>query len=165
MRQTYKVIVDYEDGGWVLTFPALGPGATEAKRLDLAERMARSYISLLTETDADSFDVDIEPRLLGEWGELLANIQTAKQTALEAQDAAAASSRQAVAALTAEGLPMRDIGAILGISYQRVAQLKSTTFTGLTGVERGGPHRAAVGSVPNVAAASDVKAIKRDATP
>lgn len=54
---TYIVRAQCQDKGWELHID--GVGVTQSHTLAGAERMARSYISILKEVDPHSFDLDI----------------------------------------------------------------------------------------------------------
>lgn len=95
---------------------------TQARRLDQAEAVARDAIALTLNVTPDSFDVEVVPVLPEEWEAELREVR-------EARLAAAAAERQAQVTLDSfakrlidGGLTVRDVGAILGLSYQRVAK-------------------------------------------
>jgi hypothetical protein len=108
---------------WLLRVPELDI-VTQTRRLGHAGRTARDLIATWLDADPESFDLEVVPavgddaidRLIGKAVE--ARSQAARQSsrASELTD-------EAVQRLVAKGVPMRDVGEMLGISHQRVAQL------------------------------------------
>lgn len=96
---------------------------TQARRLDQAEIMVREAIALMLEVSEDSFTVVVEPRLSDGTDEAVDELRRRKGQADAAQKAAREAAVQAATALVDEGLTVRDAGRVLGVSYQRVAQL------------------------------------------
>lgn len=85
--------------------------------------MARDAIALFLDIPADSFDVQVREVLDPEVDLLVAEAIQARADAIEHQRIAARKSREAVRTLDRLGLPQRDIGRVLHLSHQRVAQL------------------------------------------
>lgn len=107
---------------WVAEFEVEGhPYGTQARRLDQLEGMVRDAASLMTGKPAAEFNVDINAQ--GIPGEVVENYRKAAQKASAAEARLSAASRQAVSTLTGAGLSMRDVGALMGLSTQRVSQL------------------------------------------
>lgn len=111
------------EGGWWTVEVSEIPGLfTQARRLDQVPAMVAEAADLLGHPDVD---VDVVPALDGDDAELVASA-TARRAALrEAEAAAAVASRKAVARLRSEGLSVRDVATIMGISPQRVSVLAS----------------------------------------
>ncbi|MFV2063917.1 MAG: hypothetical protein ACC726_10460 [Chloroflexota bacterium] len=124
MRKRYEVTATREGEWWVLRFPALG-GASQARRLDQAEAVARDYIYGMTDEPEESFDVDIQPNLDKPLAEMLAVAVASRGAAQKAQVQASRAQRQAVIKLSRAGLTDRDAGLLLGLTHQRVAQLRA----------------------------------------
>jgi hypothetical protein len=78
----------------------------------------------------DSFDVEITTNLDPELTALISEVTVAKAEAAERQKAASLVQRQAVRRLTESGYTVRDTGRLLGLTYQRVAQLRAGQKTG-----------------------------------
>jgi hypothetical protein len=121
VSSTYQVRAKRWAHGWELHIE--GVGVTQSHTLRDAERMARDYIALDTDTDPASFDVKITPEIGGELGEMTAAARRAVAEAEEARRAAAVRSRDAARKLQGAGLSGRDIAAVLQVSPQRVSQL------------------------------------------
>ena len=85
--------------------------------------MVRDLISIMTETEPDSFDVNMKLLLPDDVAATLKRAGELRDIADSARKEAAAESRRAAKALRASGLTVRDIGAALGVSFQRAHQL------------------------------------------
>lgn len=121
---TYTVTVSREEPWWVAIVEGLAGGATEARRLDHLEVEVRDLISGLTDAAEDSFDLEwnyaLSPELerpVRQFLKARARRQAAEQDYTEAQE-------RAVGALTSAHVSVRDAAELLGLSYQRVAQIR-----------------------------------------
>ena len=86
--------------------------------------MAREAIAMMLGVDAEQIGgLEVEvvppPRVAA----LIDTMNDALEAAREATETAASARRQAAMALRADGLPMRDVGRLLGLSHQRVSQI------------------------------------------
>lgn len=126
-RTTYKVTATREDGWWVLDVPELEGVFSQARRLDQAEDMARDAIAVMLDVPEESFDVVVEPRLMGAAAKDLQEALEARGWLVEVQTKAATTTVTATRRLHEEGLPVRDIGRLLGLSHQRVAKILAGT--------------------------------------
>jgi predicted RNase H-like HicB family nuclease len=115
--------VERGTGWWVVEVPEIQGLHTQARRLDQVAAMVRDAASLLTGQPSESFNVELAVVLPEALSENLARRARAAAEAREAQAKASALTRESVRELAAEGLTSRDIGQLLGVSYQRAAQL------------------------------------------
>jgi predicted RNase H-like HicB family nuclease len=109
---------------WAITVPALDGVFSQAKRLDQVEDSAREAISLMLdidENDVGPLDIIVTPPARA--AELLRSLEVSVAAADEATRVAAATRREVAEVLRAEGLPLRDVGELIGVSHQRVSQL------------------------------------------
>lgn len=112
-----------EDSWWVITIPEHPGVFTQARRLDQVPALVADAVGLWLERGADDIAVEID--VVGfesernAWHAAMAQ----RAEALEAANAATVASAAAAIALIDDGLTVRDVGAILGVSHQRVAQL------------------------------------------
>ena len=123
----YRVDVIRSGAWWAITVPALDGVFSQTKRLDQVEDAAREAISLMLmidEGDVGALDVIVTPP--PETAGLLETLQASVTAADEAVRAAVDLRREAVEVLRAKGLPLRDVGALIGVSHQRVSQILST---------------------------------------
>lgn len=119
---TYTAVAERDSGWWIVTVPELDV-VTQARRIDQIEHMARDLIAVWLEVEPDSFDVTIDVRIPDEWREQVKAVRRAREVAQRAEADAAAEARTVARRLKASGLPVRDVGAVLGVSPQRVSQL------------------------------------------
>lgn len=108
--------------GWELH--VRGVGVTQSRSLAQAEATVKEYVSLLLDVDEADVDVDlvadIDP-------DLRERVQSAKQETAAAaamQLKAAVLLRDAAKALTGAGLNKAEAAVVLGVSPQRMSQLK-----------------------------------------
>ena len=108
---------------WVAFFDIDGHQCgTQAKRIDQLEAMILDAAATMTERPASDFTVSItvaEPK----YTEAVAEYKMRAAAAAKAERAAAQASREAISTMRRDGLPMRDIATMMGISPQRVSQL------------------------------------------
>ena len=111
-----------EGGWWAVEVPEVPGLFTQAKRLDQVVDMVVDAAQLLGHEDVE---VTVVPQL-DDADAALVEAASARRAALrDAEAQAAAASREAVARLRAEGLPVRDVATLMGISPQRVSVLAS----------------------------------------
>lgn len=122
-RPTYTAVCDRSGSWWAITVSELRGVHSQVRRLDQAEAMVREAIALFLEVPEDSFEVVVEPRLPGGSDKAVDELRRRKGQADVAQQAAREAAVEAAEALVGEGLTVRDAGRVLGVSYQRVAQL------------------------------------------
>jgi predicted RNase H-like HicB family nuclease len=130
MKATYTALAERGDGWWAITVPELRGVFSQARRLGRVESMARDAIALFLDIPADSFEVTVREVIDPEADVLVAEAIKARADAIEHQRIAARKSREAVRTLDRLGLPQRDIGRVLHLSHQRVAQLLTSSGDG-----------------------------------
>jgi DNA-directed RNA polymerase specialized sigma24 family protein len=108
---------------WAVSFDGpTGTFHTQARRLDLVGEMVRDILDM--EGIGEAF-INVVPVVSAEDEEAARATRAAAAEAARVADEASTRSRQTVARLRAEGLTVRDIGTLLGVSPQRVSQLAS----------------------------------------
>jgi hypothetical protein len=120
--KTYRVIASKEERFWLLSVPELDI-VTQARTLDRAEATVRDLIAVWLDVPSESFAVEVEPQLDDEWVRLLRETKDARSTADRASARASELLRTSVTTLHDAGLSAREVGGLVGISYQRVQQL------------------------------------------
>jgi len=118
----YEVTVTRDGKWWMVEVPELDI-LTQARRLSEVEEMARSAIAVTTQ--GDDFDIVLH---YGDIGSMKLDAEVYAIAAEKAELNALGSTvsrHQATLArrLAGEHVPVRDIGAILGVSFQRAQQL------------------------------------------
>ena len=124
--KTYSVLAERDEAGWwavrVLDLPGV---LTQTRRLDQVEKFAREAIDLavsVRHAPKGKYAVQIDPRVPG-FDDDLANVRAVRVDAERLQTEAAERTRVIARRLAQRGLTVRDIGAALGVSHQRAAQL------------------------------------------
>ncbi|WP_406074476.1 type II toxin-antitoxin system HicB family antitoxin [Micromonospora sp. NBC_01638] len=111
---------------WAITVPEIKGVFSQARRLDQVEAMAREAIALMLDVDPHSFDIEVQPELPQE----VSRAREARSALRKAEQSAEEATVTAAQALLAKGYTVRDAGALLGISPQRVSQLAPKKATG-----------------------------------
>lgn len=122
-RTAYTVRARRDGSWWLLEVDGVDSAVTQARRLDQVEATARDLIATLLEVPEDSFDIEITPSVPDDMGDEVGAALAARGLAIAAQEAARAATGRAARHLRDEGLPVRDIGRLLGVSYQRAAKI------------------------------------------
>ncbi len=117
-----KAECERKAGQWWVKVPALDDLMISSKRLDLAAEQIKDLISEREGVERCDVILKVETTIPGIMCDLDA-AQEKMRTALRMQDEASKEIRDVVARLRNERLSMRDIGVLLRISPQRVAQL------------------------------------------
>jgi DNA-directed RNA polymerase specialized sigma24 family protein len=121
MRQAYRVRAVRDGKWWALSTDGVPGAFSQVRLLNQAEPMIRDAIAQVLEVPEDSFDLEVVPQLEDSAREAMAELARAKAQYLAAMDAVIAQQQAVIEKLRT--LSMRDIGAIMGVSHQRVNQL------------------------------------------
>jgi len=116
-------ICTWSDGWWAIEIAEMPHVYSQARRLDQVKDMVCEAAALHSGKPVGSFTVDVVPRLESSDEALITQATERKQAALSAARAAAEANREAAHRLRDRGLSMRDVGALLGVSYQRAHKL------------------------------------------
>ena len=117
-----KAECERKAGAWRVRVPALDNLLISTKRLDLATEQIKDLVHEYQGVDRCDVVVKVEASMPG----IMCDLETAQIKMRESQrlqEEASREIRDVVARLREEGLSMRDIGVLLQISPQRVAQL------------------------------------------
>lgn len=122
--KTYKATVTREGKWWMVAIPELN-GLTQARRLAEAEDMAREWIAATLNVPLSAVAVDV---VVGEVADIrvwdaVAEIKSLRGNAAELEARARTQAEDLARRLAAAGIPVRDIGTVLGVSFQRAHQL------------------------------------------
>jgi predicted RNase H-like HicB family nuclease len=135
-RTTYRVNVTRERDAWLADVPDVPGAHTFARSLSALQRSVREVIVLMTDRPGealDDFDLDFRYEI-GDSSTAVGTAREARAAAERAERESAAAIRRAVARLPAS-LSVRDVAELLGISHQRVAQVRAELARG-TGASR-----------------------------
>lgn len=105
---------------WHVEVPGLG-ASTQARNVDEIAFMATDLIEEMT--DSRDFSVTIHYNLPPEVEEHRTKAETLRREELRLRNEASVELRAAARTLRNEGLALRDVGALLGVSTQRAGQL------------------------------------------
>ena len=123
---TYTVNAEWDDTGWwVVTVPDVPGAITQCHRLDQIAADAAEVIEIQTGVAVDPDTLDIVPSFPGEAGRVADEARELRHEAQAVKERADRSTRAAVTLLRERGLPLRDIGRLTGITFQRAQQMVS----------------------------------------
>ena len=122
-RPTYRAIAERSGDWWALHVLELPGVFTQARRLDLAEGAVSDAIAAFLGTLPRAFDVEILPSLPPEIEARLEEVRALRQEVERMERAAVDATDRLAQVLLERGLTVRDAGRLLGLSYQRVAQV------------------------------------------
>lgn len=108
---------------WALDVDGVRGAHTQVRRIDQAEEMAREAIAGVLDIAPGTFAIVVAAEVPSAVRTMVDQATKARSKAAQAQDAAAQLTRDAARRLVEEGLTVRDAGALLGVSHQRIAQL------------------------------------------
>lgn len=124
MNTTYSAHVTREGKWWMVAIPEI-EGLTQARRLSEAHEMARDYIAVALDmpvadvkvrmTIADIADIHVR--------ETLTDIRNTREEAEALEAEARVRAEMLAKRLARAEVPVRDIGTLMGISFQRAHQL------------------------------------------
>jgi transcriptional regulator with XRE-family HTH domain len=120
----HDVKVTRDGRWWMIEIPALD-GLTQTRRLDQVEMMAREYIAVTVDVPLSTVVVSVS-RIEVDGQDILATkvlVDALRARATEAEQKASLLTRQFAEAMTAAGVPVRDVSEVLGLSHQRVSQI------------------------------------------
>ena len=121
-----KAKVERQADGWRVEVPELGNLVTTSKRLDKATEQIKDLAEKATGESKCDIIVKVEAIMPG----IICDLEAAQEKSREAtrlQEEASNAIRDVVSRMRDEGLTMRDIAVLLGVSPQRVAQLAPCT--------------------------------------
>jgi predicted RNase H-like HicB family nuclease len=114
-------------GWWAIEVPEIPGLYTQVRRLDQVESMVKDAVTLMTGQALEVIDVAVEPVLPSGESAAVSTATAARAALRQAEAEAAAANRRAVSQLAKQGLTVRDIGTILGVSPQRAHHILKAT--------------------------------------
>lgn len=121
---SYRVNAEWDDTGWwVVTVPDVPGAITQCRRLDQVPADAAEVIEIQTGQAVDPAEIDVHPCLPGEAGEAAAEARRLRAEAQSLREQAEERTQSAVDLLVQRGFPLRDVGSLTGITFQRAQQL------------------------------------------
>lgn len=120
MAKDVTARVTRSEGWWAISVEEIPGLFTQARRLDQVANMVRDAASLLgVEVGA----VEVLPVLDSDSQRMLEELEAARREAEEKQRISSGLTREVIRRLREEGLTLRDIASLVGLSQQRVAVL------------------------------------------
>jgi predicted RNase H-like HicB family nuclease len=122
--KTYTVATERSGNWWAFSIPEIPGAHGQAKRLEQVRDEARDVISMMLDTEPDSFDVSLSVKLDPRIEHALDEAKAARQEFDNYQRAAQEKLRLAAEQIKeVGGLSVRDIGSLLEVSFQRISQI------------------------------------------
>ena len=116
---TYSAVCRRVGSWWAISVPELKGVHTQTRRLDQVAAMTQEAIALMLDVDPATIQVEVHPELPDTAMQAL----DARRAAREADQAAEQATATAVRALLNDGYTVRDTGALLSLSPQRISQI------------------------------------------
>ncbi len=116
---TYTAACRRMGGWWAISVAELKGIHSQARRLDQVPAMAAEAIALLLDVDPASIRVEVRPEVPS----VVTTALDARRAAREADQRADGATAAAVHSLLQDGYTVRDAGALLGLSPQRISQI------------------------------------------
>ena len=120
MAKDVTARVTRSDGWWAVSVDEIPGLFTQARRLDQVADMVREAGSLL---GVDVGAVEVAPILDSGSQRMLEELEAARKEAEEKQRISSGLTREVIRRFRDEGLTLRDIASLVGLSQQRVAVL------------------------------------------
>jgi len=123
----YEATVERDGKWWMISIPEID-GLTQAHNLAEADKMARSLIAITLDADPSTFDVHLTVPTVGDVDlpNQLEAISVLREKAAQNEKQATDDAKTLAKTLAAHGITVRDIGALMGVTFQRAHQLITT---------------------------------------
>lgn len=119
-----KAVAKWDGYSWVATLPGVAGAVTQAKRLDILPNRLAEVARLMTGDPIDADQISLEAYVADRSLDRIAReIRDLEDDLGRVTDALASRRRLLVTKLHDRGHTLRDIGVIVRLSHQRVAQL------------------------------------------
>ena len=129
--KTYTAKVVRFGDWWAIDVPEVPGIHTQTKSLEDVEAMAVDAIAATLDIPHESVLIRVDTTLDEETAKLVEEAHQAREAAARAQAEAAEAVTTTVKHLGTRGVSVRDAGFLLGMSYQRVAQIRNKAITSL----------------------------------
>lgn len=124
MSTTYTARATRERRWWTVSVPAID-GMTQARRLSDVKDMARELVAVTLNVPIDQVEIEVTVGAVDDIDvqAALDLIRDERAEAARLERDASERARELARALIAHDVPLRDVGAALGVSHQRAHQL------------------------------------------
>jgi DNA-directed RNA polymerase specialized sigma24 family protein len=121
----YTATAQRSGGWWMVQCDQLPGALSQVRSLAKAADVHREAIAFVSGQSADEIEVDVHAELAPDLAAELAAAEELAETARDNLDAATRKRREVARQLAKQGVTMRDIGTLFGVSHQRAQQLVS----------------------------------------
>jgi predicted RNase H-like HicB family nuclease len=125
IKRRYRVRYQRDEAGWWVAVAAEAAAQSQGRTLEQARERVREALGALLDVAPSTLEIIDEVRLAPTGRRALALAKRAVQKADDEAERAERATREAVQVLAKDGLSLRDVGALLGVSRQRVHQILS----------------------------------------
>ena len=129
MAVTYTSQAHKEGRWWVVQNDQVPGAISQVTRLDLAAEAQREAIAFVENIPANEIEVLVRVSISPEIDREVQEAKTLREEAQERENRASELRRNVARRLEADGYTIRDIGVVLGVSFQRVHQLTQENRT------------------------------------
>lgn len=123
MTATYTAHCEWDGHSWVASVEEVPGAFTQAKRLELLPPRVAEVIKLMTGNAVAESDITLVRELTGEVGEQAEEVARLRADLDDIQRTLNDRQPKVIRSLRRHGLTIRDIGALVGLSPQRVQQI------------------------------------------
>jgi hypothetical protein len=125
---THDVHVTRDGRWWMISVPDVD-GLTQARRLTDVEKMAKELVAVTLDARLSQVTVKITSLVVDgvDVLERAREVREARERALKLEAEAIHGAAALAHELADDGVPVRDIGEVLGVSYQRAHQLATAS--------------------------------------
>lgn len=124
--KTYTARVVRFGDWWAIDVPEVKGVHTQTRRLEDAAAMAQDAIAVALDVAPEAVDVSVTTELDAETRTLVEEAHQAREEAQRAQTRASNAINTTVRHLGVRGVSVRDAGHLLGLSYQRISQIRNS---------------------------------------
>lgn len=126
MTNTFTARATRNEGSWSIRIDEEPGIITQTRRLDQIPDMVRDALELFLELSQDPSTATINVIVNNELNTRITAARKATEAAQKAQEEAAQQLRSVATDLRNQGLSLRDVGHLLGVSFQRAQQLATS---------------------------------------
>lgn len=120
---TYTAKATRDEGWWTVEVEEVPGLFTQTKRLDQIPDMVRDALTLFPEIEDDPASAEVIVVPQGELGQWSQAARAKREAADKARQDATSTMEETARAMYDQGIPYRDIGTLLGVSFQRAQTL------------------------------------------